>query len=116
MSHQTEVNVVDADNGKLIGTITTRPEFAMAIASELNTAHQHGRENKVSMFDTDTLKLINKIDVGKGPDGISDPGNLRVFTNNRLARRHGDDAKTDGWWHGVPGAMENQQLADAWSI
>src|SRR5439155_5079469 len=41
------------------------------------------REDKVSMFDPSTLKLIRKIDVGKGPDGIYyDPGSKRVFTNN----------------------------------
>jgi DNA-binding beta-propeller fold protein YncE len=35
------------------------------------------------MFDPATLQLINKIDVGKGPDGIYyDPGTKRVFTNN----------------------------------
>jgi DNA-binding beta-propeller fold protein YncE len=35
------------------------------------------------MFDTTTLQLIKKIDVGKGPDGIYyDPGTKRVFTNN----------------------------------
>ncbi len=35
------------------------------------------------MFDPATLKLINKIDVGKGPDGIYyDPETKRVFTNN----------------------------------
>lgn len=35
------------------------------------------------MFDPATLKLIKKIDVGKGPDGIYyDPGSKRVFTNN----------------------------------
>jgi DNA-binding beta-propeller fold protein YncE len=35
------------------------------------------------MFDLSTLKLIKKIDVGKGPDGIYyDPGSKRVFTNN----------------------------------
>ncbi len=38
---------------------------------------------KVSMFDPATLKLIKKIDVGKGPDGIYyDPKTKRVFTNN----------------------------------
>jgi YVTN family beta-propeller protein len=43
----------------------------------------NGRENKVSMFDTDTLALIKKIDVGKGPDGIYyDSVTKRVFTNN----------------------------------
>jgi DNA-binding beta-propeller fold protein YncE len=35
------------------------------------------------MFDPATLKLIIKIDVGKGPDGIYyDPATKRVFTNN----------------------------------
>lgn len=85
VSHGTEVNVVDADNGKLIGTIGDTPGVhGTAIASEFKHGFtSNGRENKVSMFDTDTLKLINKIDVGKGPDGIYyDPGTKRVFTNN----------------------------------
>ena len=35
------------------------------------------------MFDPSSLKLIMKIDVGKGPDGIYyDPATKRVFTNN----------------------------------
>jgi len=35
------------------------------------------------MFDPTTLQLINKIEVGKGPDGIYyDPGTKRIFTNN----------------------------------
>src|SRR6185503_2723188 len=85
LSHGTEVNVVDADNGKLIGTIGDTPGVhGIALASEFKHGFtSNGRENKVSMFDTDSLKLINKIDVGKGPDGIYyDPGTKRVFTNN----------------------------------
>ncbi|HXI22869.1 MAG TPA: hypothetical protein VNG71_03260 [Pyrinomonadaceae bacterium] len=85
VSHGTEVNVVDADNGKLIGTITDTPGVhGAAIASEFKHGFtSNGRENKVSMFDLDTLKTIKKIDVGKGPDGIYyDPGTKRVFTNN----------------------------------
>jgi DNA-binding beta-propeller fold protein YncE len=85
ISHATEVEVLDADSGKVIGTIPDTPGVhGIAIAS----AFQHGftsngRENKVSMFDPTTLKLIKKIDVGKGPDGIYfDPGSKRVFTNN----------------------------------
>jgi len=35
------------------------------------------------MFDPATLRLIKKIDVGRGPDGIYyDPATKRVFTNN----------------------------------
>ena len=85
LSHGTEANVIDADNGKLIGTISDTPGIhGIAIASEFKHGFtSNGRENKVSMFDTETLKLINKIDVGKGPDGIYyDPGTKRVFTNN----------------------------------
>src|SRR5436190_20714343 len=72
LSHGTEVNVVDADNGKLIGTIADTPGVhGIAIASEFKHGFtSNGRENKVSMFDSVTLQLIKKIDVGKGPDGI----------------------------------------------
>ncbi len=85
LSHGTEVNVVDADNGKLIGTIADTPGVhGIAIASEFKRGFtSNGRENKVSMFDLSNLQLINKIDVGKGPDGIYyDPVTKRVFTNN----------------------------------
>ena len=85
VSHGTEVNVVDPDNGKLIGTIADTPGVhGTAIASEFKHGFtSNGRENKVSMFDLNTLQTIKKIDVGKGPDGIYyDPGTKRVFTNN----------------------------------
>ena len=85
LSHGTEVNVVDADNGKLIGTIADTPGVhGIAIAAEFKHGFtSNGRENKVSMFDSSTLQLIKKIDVGKGPDGIYyDPETKRVFTNN----------------------------------
>src|SRR5436190_16504804 len=85
ISHGTQVDVVNPDDGKVIGTITDTPGVhGAAIASEFKHGFtSNGRENKVSMFDTDTLKTINKIDVGKGPDGIYyDPGTKRVFTNN----------------------------------
>jgi len=85
VSHATQVEVLDADSGKVVGTIPDTPGVhGVAIAS----AYKHGftsngRENTVSMFDPATLQLIKKIDVGKGPDGIYyDPGSNRVFTNN----------------------------------
>lgn len=85
LSHGTQVDVIDPDNGKLIGTIADTPGVhGIAIAAEFKHGFtSNGRENKVSMFDPATLQLINKIDVGKGPDGIYyDPGTKRVFTNN----------------------------------
>src|ERR1044072_3562556 len=85
LSHGTQVDVIDPDNGKLIGTIADTPGVhAVPIASEFKHGFtSNGRENKVSMFDPTTLQLINKIEVGKGPDGIYyDPGTTRIFINN----------------------------------
>src|SRR4029078_11458977 len=85
LSHGQKVEVIDPDNGKLIGTIADTPGVhGVALASEFKHGFtSNGRENKVSMFDPTTLQLINKIDVGKGPDGIYyDPRTKRVFTNN----------------------------------
>src|SRR5256885_5014618 len=72
LSHGTEANVVDADTGKLIGTIPDTPGIhGVAIAPEYKHGfNSNGRVNKVSLFHTNTLALIKKIDVGKGPDGI----------------------------------------------
>jgi DNA-binding beta-propeller fold protein YncE len=84
-SHATQVDVIDADSGKVVGTIADTPGVhGVAIASEFKHGFtSNGREDKVSMFDPSTLQLIKKIDVGKGPDGIYyDPATRRIFTNN----------------------------------
>ena len=54
--------------------------FTPAIAAGVNRGFtSNGRESKVSIFDTKTLKLIEKVDVGKSPDGIYyDAGSKRV--------------------------------------
>jgi len=85
VSHATQVDVLDADSGKLVGTIPDTPGVhGIAIASSFKHGFtSNGRENKVSMFDPSNLQLIKKIDVGKGPDGIYyDSATKRVFTNN----------------------------------
>jgi len=85
VSHATQVDVVDADTGKVVGTIPDTPGVhGVAIAAAFKHGFtSNGRENKVSMFDPATLQLIKKIDVGKGPDGIYyDERTKRVFTNN----------------------------------
>src|SRR5215467_12421087 len=85
VSHGTQVDVLNADDGKVVGVIPETPGVhGIAIASAFKHGFtSNGRENKVSMFDPSTLQLIKKIDVGKGPDGIYyDPGSKRVFTNN----------------------------------
>ena len=85
VSHATQVEVLDADTGKVVGTIPDTPGVhGAAIAPPFKHGFtSNGRENKVSMFDSTTLALIKKIDVGKGPDGIYyEPKTKRVFTNN----------------------------------
>lgn len=85
LSHGTQVDVVNPDDGKLVGTIPDTPGVhGIAIAREFKHGFtSNGRENKVSMFDPSTLQLIKKIDVGRGPDGIYyDAASKRVFTNN----------------------------------
>lgn len=85
VSHSTRVNVLDADTGKAIGIIEDTPGVhGIAIASNVDHGFTtNGKENKVSMFDTKTLALIKKIDVGQKPDGIHfDKTTGRVFTNN----------------------------------
>src|SRR5579863_4688273 len=85
ISHGTQVEVLDADSGKAVGTIPDTPGVhGIAIATGMNRGFtSNGKEDKVSIFDTKTLKLIEKIDVGKEPDGIYyDAATKRVFTNN----------------------------------
>ena len=85
ISHGTQVDVLDADSGKVVGAILDTPGVhGIAIAPAFKHGFtSNGRENKVSMFDPATLQLIKKIDVGRGPDGIYyDPASQRVFTNN----------------------------------
>jgi len=84
ISHATEVEVMDADSGKMVGTIPDTPGVhGIAIAPGDRGFTTNGKEDKVSLFDTKTLKLISKISVGEEPDGIFyDSGSKRIFTNN----------------------------------
>lgn len=85
ISHATQVEVLDLDTGKAIGSILDTPGVH-GIALVPKAKHgftTNGRENKLSMFDLATLKTIKKIDVGKEPDGIYyDAVTNRIFTNN----------------------------------
>jgi DNA-binding beta-propeller fold protein YncE len=85
VSHATQVEVLNVDNGQLIGTIADTPGVhGIAIAPEFKHGFtSNGKENKVSVFDPSDLHLIKKIDVGQGPDGIYyDAASKRVFINN----------------------------------
>src|SRR5436189_4273387 len=56
VSHGTQVEVLDADTGKIVGTIADTPGVhGVAVASEFKHGFSsNGRENKVSMFDVTT--------------------------------------------------------------
>jgi DNA-binding beta-propeller fold protein YncE len=85
VSHATQVDILDADSGKIAGAIPDTPGVhGIAMASDFKLGFtSNGREDKVSMFELSSLKVIKKIDVGKGPDGIYyHPGIKRIFTNN----------------------------------
>ncbi len=85
LSHGTQVEVVDLKTGKPIGVIGDTPGVhGVAIATPFKHGFTtNGAEHKVSMFNPATLQVIQKIDVGRGPDGIYfHPGSKRVFTNN----------------------------------
>ena len=79
LSHGTQVDVIDADGGKVVGAIPDTPGVhGIAIASEFKHGFvSNGREDTVSMFDPATLRLIKKINVGKGPNGIYYDRSLR---------------------------------------
>src|SRR5437016_5843494 len=59
VSHSTQVEVVDADTGKVVGTIADTPGVhGAAIAARFKHGFtSNGREHKVSMFDPATLQL-----------------------------------------------------------
>ena len=85
LSHETQVEVIDADSGKRVGVIPDTPGVhGIATIPSVNRGFTtNGKEHKVSMFDLKTLEVLRKIDVGKGPDGIYyDRGSNRVFTCN----------------------------------
>lgn len=85
LGHGTQINVMDADSGKEVGVIGDTPGVhGAAIAPKLKRGFtSNGRENKMSVFDTTTLKVSDKVDVGQGPDAIYyDEASNRVFTTN----------------------------------
>ncbi len=79
LPHGTQVDVIDADGGKVVGASPDTPGVhGIAIASEFKNGFvSNGREDTVSMFDPATLRLIKKINVGKGPNGIYYDRSLR---------------------------------------
>ena len=83
--HVSQVDVLDADTGKRVGTIADTPGVhGIALAPELRKAFtSNGKADSVSVVDLDTLSHTAEIKTGKDPDAIIyDPGTKRVFVSN----------------------------------
>ena len=100
VSRGSMVQVVNVNDGKLVGTIPdTKGVHGIALAFDLEKGFiSDGADSSVTVFDLKTLKTIDKIGVtGRNPDAILyDPWTQRVFTcNGRTSNSTVIDAKTD---------------------
>jgi YVTN family beta-propeller protein len=77
--------VIDTTTGKVVGDIPDTPGIhGVAIAADLGRGFtSNGRENKASIFDLKTLKLVQKVDTGENPDAILyEPAKKEIYTMN----------------------------------
>jgi DNA-binding beta-propeller fold protein YncE len=82
LSHGTEIKVLDADSGALIGNITgLKQDHGVAVASEFGRGFiSDGAQGKVIIFDLKTLKVIGEANADKDADCvIYDPFSKRIF-------------------------------------
>jgi YVTN family beta-propeller protein len=85
ISHTNQVEVVDLDSEKVVGTIPdTTGVHGIAVADDLGRGFtSNGRANDVTIFDLKTLKVISRVKTGENPDSIIyDPVSKKVFTFN----------------------------------
>ena len=85
LSHGTEVKVIDADSGALIGSVTgLRLVHGVALATEFGRGFiSDGQQGKVIIFDLRTLKVIGEAKAAPDADCVLyDPATKRVFSMN----------------------------------
>src|SRR5215475_7172470 len=85
LSHGTEIKVVDADTGALIGNITgLKQDHGVAVAAEFGRGFiTDGGQAKVVIFDLKTLKVVGEAKADNDADSIVyDPASKRVFVMN----------------------------------
>jgi DNA-binding beta-propeller fold protein YncE len=85
LSHGTEIKVIDADTGILVGNITgLKQDHGVAIASEFGRGFiSDGGQGKVILFDLKTLKVTGEAKADKDADCvIYDPFSKHVFVMN----------------------------------
>jgi len=85
VSHNTSVEVVDPDAGKIVGTISgLHGVHGIAIANDLNKGFiTNGQSSSVTIFDLKTLAKEGEPTAGKNPDAVCyEPKTKRVFAIN----------------------------------
>jgi len=85
VSHGTEIKVLDADNGTLIGNITgLKQDHGVAVAEEFGRGFiTDGAQGKVIIFDLKSLKVVGEAKADKDADSVVyDPDSKRVFAMN----------------------------------
>jgi DNA-binding beta-propeller fold protein YncE len=90
ISRGTRVDVISSESGKLVGSIPdTQGVHGIALAKGLNRGYtSNGRANSVTVFDLDTLKVIQETKIpGRNPDAILyEPTAKHVFTFNGASK------------------------------
>ncbi len=85
VSHGTEIKVIDADTGVLIGNISgLKQDHGVAVAGEFGRGFiTDGAQGKVIIFDLQTLKVTGQAKADKDADGvIYDPFSKHIFVMN----------------------------------
>jgi DNA-binding beta-propeller fold protein YncE len=85
VSHGTEIKVLNADSGAVVGTITgLKQDHGVAVAQEFGRGFiTDGAQAKVIIFDLASLKTIGDAPADKDADSIVyDPASKRVFAMN----------------------------------
>jgi len=85
LSHATEVQVLDADSARLVGTITGLKRcHGIALVPELGRGFiTDGARGRVVVFDLKTLKTTRRLKTAKDADSILyDPASKRIFAFN----------------------------------
>jgi YVTN family beta-propeller protein len=85
ISHNTEVKIVDADSGAIIGSIPDlKRVHGIALVAEIGRGFiSDGGADEVVVFDLKTLNVTGHIKTGANPDCILyDPASKHIFTMN----------------------------------
>jgi len=87
VTNSTQVVVIDIDQNTVVGTIPDTPRVhGVAFVPGGKAFTSNGGENKASIVDTKTLKVLSKVDIGPGPDAILyEPKNNEVYAFNHTA-------------------------------